>query len=249
LYESFKRVPGDIWDRVIDLYFHWARQKSEVLVYFLWNDGWKVVVPKQKVSYGSVNHPSLDLCVDIVTGETYKDILNKTDWLLAGSSHLHPFGLDEFSDTDDEDEFKIAGLHILVSSPNLLRKTCKVLPSITWKNKRYYLEYKEVIGECSGNYTFHPNCLSMIERMTFKYKHKSKKVNSSNNKLNTYEAMFWDYPELWDYKSSESNTKYMSLSKDIKEEVDLECFYSEVQYLMSKGYGLDDIKRLLEDLS
>lgn len=186
-----KKLPSDLWSAIVKLYFHFAKEmNSEVRVELykhLTTNEWKVGVPKQEVSTAlCTNHDGTDV-VDILTGEQFNPESDEFGaWYQFGTSHSHgKLTLDRFSVTDDADELKKEGPHILVSCIDLVNNTYKVTGSVVWNGQRQYVDYKHLIETSDlSDVTFHPNCLKQVSKLTFnksKFKFNSKKCKS--NKL------------------------------------------------------------------
>lgn len=125
LNQSLPQIPKHLWGAMIDLFIHMARNHAnpqEVQVRFLYNleaqEGempWKIVVPRQAVSSGSVNSPNLQDCCDLITGVPLSQYPPE-GYVDAGSAHSHNTMSVSFSYTDDTTERRSQGIHFLIRS-------------------------------------------------------------------------------------------------------------------------------------
>lgn len=171
LHPDLHRIPADLWSRWVQLAFHFAHLRQgdlEVSCRFLRKEDdrsqWRILVPRQEVSGGSVRIDSFDEAIDIATGEliaTYPP----EGWVPAGSSHSHnTMTLDRFSSTDDASELGCPGLHVVLSHINAAKGVYKPTASITANNRRFYLpDAAAVIDLTPTGDTFHPAVLEVVQ--------------------------------------------------------------------------------------
>lgn len=194
-----KRLPSNLWSAIVKLYFHFAKEmNTEVRVELykhLTTNEWKVGVPKQEVSVAiCTNHDGTNV-VDILTGERFNPESDEFGaWYQFGTSHSHgKLTLSTFSGTDDAEELKKEGPHILVSCIDLNKNTYVITGSIVWNGQRKYVDYKQLIDfESNEDADFHPNCLEQVTRVKYTSLNKSYGLgfglyNKQNkNKYNSY---------------------------------------------------------------
>lgn len=174
LKDTLPKISNDTWTAIIKLYFKFYNIKNgqEVSVIFLLNQVTNEVhcfVPRQEVTTASVRSSYSTLC-DLLTGKEYNYPDDLTNYVFYGTSHLHPFGYDEFSSTDDRYELGNLGFHILVSSPDTINNSYKVLGSLCYKKKRYLLtlnQTKQIIDFSKSDSTYHKNVLNYITEPVF----------------------------------------------------------------------------------
>lgn len=166
---NFPRVPSHLWTRIITLYFHYCNPKVkthgelEVSIVFLRSEDfkrWKVIVPTQEVSGGSVEAKFENSC-DIETGEEYTQFPPR-GWVHAGSSHSHNTMGAFFSHTDDENELGVPGLHIVVGRIDQDDMTYEYKASIVLRKMRKTIDLTEVVDHKGKEHTFHENVLKYI---------------------------------------------------------------------------------------
>ena len=123
-------------------------------------DEWRIFVPKQKVSGGSVDADLSELC-DIETGEIFDGI--PAGWAHAGSSHSHNSMGAFFSPTDDRSELGVPGMHIVVGSIDKKKSTYAYKASIVLRQLRKKLDIEEVVDTTPDEEShFHPDVLKMV---------------------------------------------------------------------------------------
>lgn len=116
LAENFAKLPSKTLYSIVDFFRHFEEKRIEAQVILLRGEEdvslWRVVVPAQIVTGGSVSSNSKSLC-DLLTGEMFTEYPD--GWVYAGTMHLHPGNLDAFwSSTDDENEINNPGMHCTV---------------------------------------------------------------------------------------------------------------------------------------
>ena len=161
-------IPADLWSRWIQLCFEMTRRNRancEVSCRLLRSeDGtdWRIVVPKQDVSTVSVRIKSFDECVDITTGEVITEY-PPAGWIPAGSSHSHNTMQAFFSGTDDQYEIGDPGLHVVVGTIDVDKKTYSLKASVTANNRRFDVEHGAVIDTTAiPGVSYHPEAAAMV---------------------------------------------------------------------------------------
>lgn len=177
LNSSLPQIPKRLWGAMVDLFIHMAKNHTnpqEVQVRFLYKldaqEGempWKIVVPRQIVSGGSVNSPNLQDCCDLITGipltqyppEGYVD---------AGSAHSHNTMSISFSSHDDTTERRSQGIHFLIRSIKFSKdENPTYVPEarISYRQNFYPLTFeqiKQVVDLTPTEDTFDPKVLGYI---------------------------------------------------------------------------------------
>lgn len=252
--DNRKKIPADLWSAIVDLYFHFAKEfDSEVRVEFYKEKNtneWKVGVPKQQVTTGSVTHQDQTNQIDILTGETFnpeKD-LELQNWINFGSSHSHgKLTLSNFSGTDDKEELNKEGVHILVSNINLKKRTYVITGSIVWDKERNYVEASELIDlDTESDTSFHPNCIKQVSRFINRLPQKIKfKNNYTSHHTFFYSDEFYD-----DFYFDEFNTLvYSGDSDEPSEDFFFSSFKPNVNQKTDKNIQLEKyIQDTISDL-
>lgn len=169
LIEGFPKIPASLWSRIVNLYFDYAKFGNLEVQVVLLRDletktRWKVIVPEQDVTGGSVRS-EFTKCVDIETGKeyTYPEDLDE-EWGHAGSSHSHnTMKLATFSGTDDTNELGVPGAHILVSSIDLKAKTYVITASVVQGKKRFIVPYTQMLESNPVSVAYHPKVKEYIK--------------------------------------------------------------------------------------
>lgn len=171
LHEGIAPIPADIWSRWVKLCFHYAKESqsnTEVSCRLLRHEDdksqWRLLIPNQAVSGGSVRISSFDFAVDIVSGEVIEQY-PPAGWVPCGSSHSHnTMTLDRFSATDDEYELGDPGLHIVISHIDHAKNTYVPTASVTANKRRFYLpKAAAVIDLAPTDFTYHPKVLDVVQ--------------------------------------------------------------------------------------
>lgn len=171
LHSDIHKIPAGLWQRWIQLCFHFAHLKQgdlEVSCRLLRREDdrsqWRILVPRQEVSGASVRIDSFDSSIDIETGELVKTYPPE-GWVPAGSSHSHnSMPLAKFSSTDDASELGCPGLHIVVSHINTAKNTYVATASITANHRRFYLDAPSLVIDLAPvKETFHTAVLDVIQ--------------------------------------------------------------------------------------
>ncbi len=176
LVPNFPKLPKEYWSALVLFYFDVCtklrgRSNLEASVRFLRNENdpsqWKIVVPRQKVTGASVRVDNFNECIDLVTGEAY-NTYPLVGWVSAGSSHSHNTMTCSWSAVDDRYELSDPGMHVLVRSMDLTKRTYVAEATIVQRGVRYPVPAKDVIEmECQADLTYHPDVMSYIEIETF----------------------------------------------------------------------------------
>jgi hypothetical protein len=170
--ETLHRIPADLWQRWIQLCFHFAPKtvgsSLEVGVRLLVSatdpSKYKILVPRQSVSGGSVHATNFDDSCDIVTGEVITSY-PPDGWIPCGSSHSHGTMAAFFSTVDDNNELGDPGLHITIGKINNdpAKMTYELVASVTADRRRYRFDYNKVVDSDPVDVAFHPNCLEFVK--------------------------------------------------------------------------------------
>lgn len=165
---DIQRIPADLWSRWIQLCFEMTRRNRancEVSCRLLRSEdgaSWRIVVPQQDVSTVSVRIKSFDECVDITTGEVITEY-PPAGWIPAGSSHSHNTMKAFFSGTDDQYEIGDPGLHVVVGTIDVDKKTYSLKASVTANNRRFDVEHNAVIDTSAiPGVSYHPDAAAMV---------------------------------------------------------------------------------------
>jgi len=111
-------------------------------------DKWKIVIPRQVVSKGSV-HADTQNSIDIETGEEYH-CFPPTGWAHAGSFHSHNDFAAFHSATDNANEIGVPGLHVTFGmfkhedDENNQSVYFETASSIVQARNRYLIDFEEV---------------------------------------------------------------------------------------------------------
>lgn len=129
-------------------------------------DQWRILIPKQIVSGGSVN-ADLSETIDIVTGERF-DAFPPVGWVHAGSSHSHNTMAAFFSGTDDKSELTVPGLHIVVGRIDKKKMTYEHKASVVLRQLRKKVDLFDVVdAEPVEEVTFHADVLEYISKRSY----------------------------------------------------------------------------------
>jgi hypothetical protein len=165
---DFNKIPATVWAPWVQLCFHFAQNTSslEVAAAILIKDDdptqWRLTVPKQSVSGGSVQADLPIGSIDVATGEVI-DQWPPAGWLPVGTTHSHGTMGAFFSATDDEDEIRNPGLHMVVGNIDHEKMTYEIASSITANGKRFKIDYNLVIDHTPvEELTFHQGVLANI---------------------------------------------------------------------------------------
>ena len=170
--DSLHRIPGDLWQRWIQLCFYYAPKTKgtslEVGVRLLVSatdpSKYRILVPRQSVSGGSVHATNFDDSVDIETGEAITSY-PPDGWIPCGSSHSHGTMGAFFSAVDDGNELGDPGLHITIGRINADPKVMsyELVASVTADRRRYRLPYEQFVDTTPIKATYHPKVLEWVK--------------------------------------------------------------------------------------
>lgn len=174
LNEGIAPIPADLWSRWVKLCFHFVQARTsnlEVSCRLLRHETdksqWRILVPPQEVSSGSVRAESFDGSIDITTGEVIEQ-WPPDGWIPCGSSHSHNTMAAFFSGTDDKYELGDPGLHIVVGSISLAARNYTYKASITANGRRFLIDLPLVADLTPTTDDFHPDVLKVVELKTWR---------------------------------------------------------------------------------
>jgi hypothetical protein len=233
---DFPKLPAHLWARIVRLYFYFCDsnnktvdEKTEVSVLFLRKEPelteWRVLVPTQEVGAASVD-AKFEKCCDIVTGEEVVGF-PPPGWVHAGSSHSHQTMGAFFSGVDDKNELSVPGMHIVVgkihdgtkhrdSDGKPTRSSYEMKCSIVLRNRRFIVDYDQVIDATPTAVAFHTNVLKYVTKKSYSYssssshdsgrfgfsRHSSSSSSSkeSSSKVTEFEKTYGKGWGDWDYQ-------------------------------------------------
>ena len=174
---DFVPIDATTWQRWVQLCFHFCDKvatTTEVSIRLLRKDDdpskWRIVVPPQSVGRATVTTSNFADSLDIETGEPIGQ-WPPEGWTPMGSSHSHNTMGAFFSGTDDTYELGDPGLHLVVGSINLVKRTYAIAASVvaprpgsTTPNTRFKLDYSGLVDASPiEEVTFHPNVLEIVK--------------------------------------------------------------------------------------
>jgi hypothetical protein len=169
--DDLVRIPADLWQRWVQLAFHFAPKTDtrslEVGVRILVNDAgdkYRILVPKQSVSRGSVHATDFDNSIDIETGEVVETWW-PAGWNPCGSSHSHGSMNAFFSSVDDSNELGDPGIHITVGGIRPANgMNYELVASVTANKRRFKIPYAKLVDtDPIEEVTFHPKVLEWVK--------------------------------------------------------------------------------------
>jgi len=169
--DDLVRIPADLWQRWVQLAFHFAPKTDtrslEVGVRILVNDAgdkYRILVPKQSVSTGSVHATDFDNSIDIETGEVVESWW-PSGWNPCGSSHSHGAMNAFFSSVDDNNELGDPGLHITVGGIRPANGlSYGLVASVTANKRRFKIPYAKLVDtDPVEDVSFHPKVLEWVK--------------------------------------------------------------------------------------
>jgi hypothetical protein len=168
--ETLPRIPADLWQRWVQLAFHFAPKVRafslevgvRILVSSTDPSQYRMLVPRQSVSGGSVHAHDFDDSIDLVSGEKIT-AYPPDGWIPCGSSHSHGTMGAFFSSVDDGNELGDPGLHITVGSINPTTLTYDLVASITANRVRYKLPWQKFVDPDPVQVSFHPDVLEYVK--------------------------------------------------------------------------------------
>lgn len=250
LNQSLPQIPKHLWGAMVNLFIHMAKNYTnpqEVQVRFLYNleaqEGempWKIVVPRQVVSSGSVTSPNLQDCCDLITGAALSQYPPE-GYVDAGSAHSHNTMSVSFSYTDDTTELRSQGIHFLIRSIKFSKTdNTTYVPEarISYRQNFYPLSFeqiKQVADLTPTDDTFDPKVLTYITVERFQG---SRTKFSSNSYSGTK-------------SSSNSKTDQLTPSSPQLNGASMGTWGSQDDYFLP-SYGLtieDELAYIIEDMS
>lgn len=172
LKEDINKIPADLWSAWIQLcmYFTARSGSLEVGARILRNEErpevFRMLIPVQTVSGGSVDAPNFNNSIDLITGELIP-LYPPDGWIPVGSTHNHGTITAMFSSVDDHSELPDPGLHVVVGSVNINARTYQMTASITASKKRYTVPFNSVIDTTPMSTTYHPGVLDNISKEVY----------------------------------------------------------------------------------
>jgi len=160
---------------------------------------WRILVPKQDVSGGSVHAQTAESC-DIETGEMIT-VFPPEGWLHAGSSHSHNSMSAFFSSTDDKSELTVPGAHIVIGNVDKDKMKYEHKASIVLRQLRKKVELFDIVDATPNKATFHLNVLKMVSEKIW-----SKPASSnSNTKASMFSPSTRGYIQDSDYDDDDDD--------------------------------------------
>jgi hypothetical protein len=169
LKENIHRIPADLWQRWVQLCFYYVDKVAaslEVSVRILRNEEdpskYRILVPRQEVSGASVRVDSFDEAIDIETGEPITQY-PPVGWIPVGSSHSHNTMGAFFSGTDDKYELGDPGIHLVVGSINISKRSYAIASSVVAGGRRFKVNYNHLIDATPvDDVSYHEDVLSYV---------------------------------------------------------------------------------------
>jgi hypothetical protein len=174
---DFVPIDATTWQRWVQLCFHFCDKiatTTEVSVRLLRKDDdpskWRIVVPPQSVGRATVTTSNFADSLDIETGEPIGQ-WPPEGWTPMGSSHSHNTMGAFFSATDDTYELGDPGLHLVVGSIDLTKRSYAIAASVvaprpgsTTPNNRFKIDYGGLVDASPiEEVTFHPDVLEIVK--------------------------------------------------------------------------------------
>ena len=164
-------IPSTLWSAWIKLCFHFCQRgiHTEVSCRIMQDEtgAWRILVPRQEVSGGSVRVKTFDESIDIISGEEF-NFYPPEGWRGLGSSHSHNTMDAFFSGTDDQYELTDPGMHVVVGRISIDRNQYTLKASVTAAKTRFAVDdYNLLIDTTPTEQEFNPNVLSYVTE--FKY--------------------------------------------------------------------------------
>lgn len=137
------KIPLYLWDQMVSLFMYYVEQHTEVQArFYIRGDEFLCIVPKQKVTGGSVDYDYTQPLVDINGWAYTAQELAEDGWYLFGHFHLHPFDMANPSGQDDKNELDTPALFGIISLPpkraaNEYRIRTTVVANNGDRNRRY----------------------------------------------------------------------------------------------------------------
>lgn len=163
---DFKKIPQDIFSKILDLVIYLSKKELEVLFYLNYDYDYNYVITIPKQVIGKYR-------IEVDRGNNYKEIdlegnVIEEPLIRLGSFHSHHYLDSIFSLEDDISDFNSPpGLHILIGNyPNFSITSC-----FTINRARYYINPISII-DYSHNHCYEENLV--------KDKYKAISINLSN---------------------------------------------------------------------
>lgn len=197
LKEEIHRIPADLWQRWVQLCFHYVEKVAsnlEVSVRILRNaedpSVYRFLVPKQEVSAAAVRVESFDNAVDLETGEEVESY-PPIGWIPVGSSHSHNTMAAFFSGTDDKYELTDPGIHVVVGSIKKQERTYSIAASVVAGGRRFIVNHNDIIDtSLVEDVTFHENVLNYVTYETAKVFTPKPIVSNWQNKNTNFRSSY-----------------------------------------------------------
>lgn len=170
LKEEIHKIPADLWQRWVQLCFHFVDKVAsnlEVSIRILRSEEdpskYRFIVPRQEVTAASVRANDFGDSIDIETGEVIEQY-PPVGWIPVGSSHSHNTMAAFFSGTDDKYELGDPGIHIVVGSIKLSTRNYSIAASVVGNGRRFTVSHNDLldatpVDDCS----FHPDVLEFVK--------------------------------------------------------------------------------------
>jgi hypothetical protein len=276
LNENIHRIPADLWAKWVKLCFHYVdkvQECVEVSVRILRSEAdpsvYRLLVPRQKVSGGSVRVDSFDEAIDLATGEEITQYPPE-GWIPVGSSHSHNTMQAFFSGTDDKYELGDPGIHIVVGSINTKDMKYTIAASVVGSGRRFSVVYDKLIDATPvPGEEFHPKVIDYVDYSTpvvtyatkggftqypsnwTKKETKSVKTNWNNFQNWGWEDTDYNDPFYWSnsYSSSNKSSNVWNIMDSAKDFVnENRNDFNALKELRDELYDfLSDLEILMED--
>lgn len=168
LHDKPPAIPAELWSAWIKLCFHFVRNENgvevgcRILRHTDDHSQWRILIPEQRVSGGSVRVLTCDNSLDLITGEVI-ETYPPENWMPMGTSHSHNTMSSFFSSVDDSTELGDPGMHVVVGDIDINANTYTMLASITAHQKRYIIDHAKVIDSTPQTTDFHPSVLGHVD--------------------------------------------------------------------------------------
>lgn len=127
---------------------------------------WKLLIPKQNVTGGSVSADLTD-CVDLITGEKYLNHKYPKGYRQIGTCHSHGKLKAFFSGIDDASELGFPGMHCTFGDFGNV-DTFQIAASVVYKNQRYCIDASHLFDiKYDNTISYHKNVNDQIEETKY----------------------------------------------------------------------------------
>ncbi len=244
LKEDIHRLPAELWQRWVQLCFHFVEKVPsdvEVSIRILRSEEdpsvYRIVVPKQKVSAASVRVDSFHDAIDIESGEEITQF-PPIGWIPVGSSHSHNTMQAFFSGTDDKYELGDPGIHIVVGSIDVDKRTYRLKASVVANGRRFDVDHSKIIDcEPIVGATFHEDVLKYVDYTRPVVQPHKKATNFQSFQTKTNQRF-----SSYDYKSPFGFSDEIDFTDDYYQE-----FFGETEVTETKPLKLWQIEDVIED--